>query len=492
MRILLVVALLAIPAAGALPVALAQLPQGCEQDGDVFVCRFERDTTASTDAFPQYRYDVPVFEAGLVTITVVLDGIDAGWAVALEQWDENGFNSSLAAQRHVPSQDGGTVHVTTTAHVVHADLSLDTRLNLIANNVQFNGGFVAGVGPASRGVFVVTYTIEPLSEGTPPSRPAATRDDPHIEDGEDARRPEVDIVAAWLDDRALGDGVFEARIALADLSRVELNATPGAVTSTEWRLEFTLGDVRYAAAWEAFPNGTGAPALRCGILALSGPIEEPRGDARCAMDAAGGTLSMAIPERTAGDPRSGEPFGSLVARSMTNTYMAVGPPTTQEEDVADRARYAFALGGPEVWSELNPRLDPPLAPTAAWHEAPLARDNLPDTLSVLGALLAGVTFLVGFVAIRRNRRQTRELLARVDALVAAHEADARAALVELGKLETDFTALYRAGSINESQYQLASQRVVAAASRMALRRELGLDDGAPDATQVRVDVKRSL
>jgi hypothetical protein len=222
------------------------------------------------------------------------------------------------------------------------------------------------------------------------------------------------------------------------------------------------------------------------------------------------TLVARIPERSVGNPSPSDLFLDLSAASFSypgstllDPVEAFNPgiydhpksPVAVREDETKPAdmRYAFALGGPAVWHTLNPRLDPDPEFIPAWYVAPLAKENIPNTLQVVGALLAGITFLVGAIAVIARRRQLRKYLDRIDAVERSRQFDSSQTLRELGLLEDEFARLFRKGRLTEGQFQVLGQRIASVATRFALRRELGLDDGVPgpDGPTTRVPVREA-
>lgn len=440
----------------------APLPQGCEEVEGYLRCewRFETRTQPAATGF---EFEVPTTDSTLATVIVAFDGADRGWRVAFR--DEQG--SLISQSYHIADDAARTSTREETTHLLLQEGKTRLTLGFSTSATLVAGSYVYGVGPASLGDFTIIYLAEALPAGEAPTRPAATREDPHLADLPLDAEDELDIRAAWFDDARIGDGILEAYLGLGNLSAW----APGASQqgrANGYTLAFTIGDHPYSLFVSLYP-GQGGPELSCALQSGTPPriIANPA----CAIDAPNATIVFRFPERALGPPPAGVAFEQM--RAGSSRSLATGT-----ADDAETMRYAFALGGPEVWSQLNPRLDPPVA-SAAWYRDPLASENIPNTLQVLGTMAAVVTTLVGIVVLLRNRRQTRELIARVDALVRQHEADTHGALRALGELELEFTRLYREGRINEAQYQIAAQRVVAAASRLSVRAQLGLDDGTP-------------
>lgn len=480
---LLTVLLLATPGAALAPVPRAEAPEGCAREGETWRCAWTVDTRSPdvlTSTSPSLRREIPLFPSTVATITVRLDGEDRGWNLVIVQWPEgrNGSSRIVSVARHAAPLDGQTFHAETSTHVLRQGSEHPHDLILSFSDYNVAGAEVFGVGPPSMGVFHVTYTALALPAGSVPSRPAATREDPHLADAaEDARRPELDVLASWLDDARLGDGLLDVHLAVTSLDSPTFDETaPGLASALSWESFFRTPTASYRMLWFLGNDGTFTCNLRRdSTFTATSIVAIPE----CTLDAENATLSAVFPEGAIGAPGPGTPIVLESASSFTFAEVRAS------EDVGTGTRYAFAPGGPAEWSALNPRLDPPPAAALAWYADPLASDNLPDTLQVAGAALAVLTFLGSIFLLRRTRKQTQRLLAQVDLLVREHEANTRGALLALGKLEAEFDALYRGGRINETQYQLAAARITSAAARFALRREMGLDDGTPGETPSR-------
>jgi hypothetical protein len=246
------------------------------------------------------------------------------------------------------------------------------------------------------------------------------------------------------------------------------------VDELSWKIAWSVGSKRYYVEWALPRPASNATTYSCVLKTEmeNEQLEEVLAHPLCEVDRAAGTFHATFPEASIGSPPDGQVFEAVEVRSRAR-YL----PTRAIDTLDDRGevRYAFALGGPSVWSSLNPRLDPP---PVAWYEDPLAPENVADTLQVAGSLAALATFLVGLALVSRRRRQTSRLLARVDALD-AKGVDSAQTLVLLGQLEQEFNELFRRHRISEAQYQVLSQRIAGVATRFALRRSLGLDDGVP-------------
>lgn len=491
--VLLTAALLLLP--GGLAPTAAPLPDGCVPQDPAVSCVWRFDTRDEPDRLV-YEFELPVLPRTYASLTIVLDGVDGGWTYEILRETGEG-TEGLEEKSHTPDGSTSSVHRAVDIFVFVADPGHTHRLvftprleGVQAAGMTINDADALSSG-ASAGEFTLTYSAEPLAEGVAPPRPAATVDDPHLQGAAgDARRGAYDLRAVWFDDDRLGDGLVDLRVHVADLD--DWDHAQGSVYMG-YTVDFEVLGRLYRAVWrlEAL-EGTSAVedvGTGCGVWELDSVGIRRSMTPFCEYDWANSTVVARIPERFLGSPGDGELFTGMSATSYSNRYHPGGSYSTTTDGVEDEVaseRYAFALGGPAVWDELNPRLAVPPEPAKPWYAAPLASENVPDTLSVLGTMLAAATFLFGFVVVRRHRRQTRELIARVDALVQTHELSVRAGLVALGDLESEFSVLLREGRITEAQYQVAAQRVTLAATRLSLRRDLG-DASAGD--DVRVEVK---
>lgn len=431
------------------------------------MCRYEV-STLDEPRRESYDLEITAFPRTYATITVRADeGLDTMWRYAIH---EPGSDEPQAVKRHTRTS-GATTETET--FVLDAPAG-----RLVLRFAPDAGSFEGQALTASAGRFVVVYRGEPLAEGVPPARPAATREDPHLSDpSEDVADASRDLVAGWFDDARLGDGLFEVHLLLRDLSAIHLS--PGEVgagaaeTSNLYQFFFRVLDRDYGIAWEARANTDEGHDWSCFFYTFeqaeeaTGRLSRPLGTPRCTYDEENSTLAAAIPEAAVGSPGDGEPFSNLRALvSVDRVFTSTVRPSTTSVDQMDAARYPFALGGPAVWDALNPRLAVPPAP---WYADPLAPEHVADTLQVGGALVAAATFLGGALVVRRHRRQTRRLLDRIDALLAAHAQDARASMDALTRLEAEFTRMLRENAITEAQYQVATQRLLAVAARYAGR-----------------------
>ncbi|HET6404255.1 MAG TPA: hypothetical protein VFH78_06370 [Candidatus Thermoplasmatota archaeon] len=463
----------------AAPLARPQgaLPPGCVEEPPGYRCAFEapldpvagvRQVAMVVARDGDYAvFPVPVFDRTLASIVVVFEGVEGNWELRVQaqvegQWMSysNGTHAREGAPRPVAPASQ------TTLHVLDRFPGAPHRLNLHPYGSLPHPEISAGH-------YRILYEAEPLREGEPWPRPAATRDDPHLLDAaSDTPEPALDIVAFWFDDAARDDGLFEAHLALADYEH-------GAVAG-EWRIGFRVGDAPYTLLFLEGDNG----ARVCALARGSFPDDASTGAHRsvrpsCTFDPERDVLTARIPERAVGSPGVGVLFDGFRAVALRHT---VGPQgdaigLASPWDVADRHSYAFALGGPAVWDALNPRLAVPPEP---WYARPLAAENVPDTLQVLGALFAAAAFLGGLLLVRARRRRLRALLAEVEEALARHRHDAAAGLLALGALEESFEARLRRGRISEGEYQIVSQRVATSAARLAMRRELRPDEGDAD------------
>lgn len=471
----------------AMSIASAQapaLPEGCERDGLAVTCQWSFDTRQEPGRF-LWDFELPAAGEGFATVVVVLEGADGGWTTSVLDADGDRLTRDTHESDRQPSS---THHRDSYSLVVNETEARTFRFSSLAETVEVQGATVNNnvFGGASSGAVAITWHIEPFPDGVAPIRPAATREDPHlVAPALDARQGASDILAAWFDDASLGDGRFEVHLAVADAS--DWGWQDGG-DYLRYHVEFALVGSRYQAGWNLGASSSVSSLdevlHECyfGVQNAASNFEalvEPR----CAFDWDNSTFSMAVPEAAVGNPSGAALFTDMRAEVLSGTYH--GPTGTYStsldtlDDEAEGERYPFALGGPDVWDELNPRLAVPDPVAPAWYQAPLAKENVPDTLQVVGALIAAATFLGGLVFVRRSRRQTKELLARVDALAEAYARDARAGLMALGDLEMEFARLHRENKITDAQYQLAAQRLTTAATRFAHRRDLGLDDGTP-------------
>lgn len=441
----------------------------------------------------QREYRIPVFARTLASVTVFFEGTSYGWYFAL--WEVLGEGESASVTRlsysfHAPDSDPLDLDPVNATGIATSEASahwFETREDAAYWLVFSPSGDESAVREAgerrgSSGDFSITYLAEPLPAGEPSPRPAATRDDPQILDGTGDVGPgdeAYDVEAAWFDDARLGDGVFDAHLAVRDLASLDLNATRTRYAT--WDLEFTISDRPFAVRWGRGVNDQGE-FWYCQL-----GEREPDGDfavlsfPQCEWSEESSSFSASIAERVVGSPGAGTLFAGLRA---TSAREPTGDPRGDEwlraqrsggivqVDASEGARYPFALGGPAVWDELNPRLAIVPPATLPWYRAPLARENVPDTLQVLGVPAAGATFLLGLLVLRRRRGRVHALFAEVDRVAREHEADARAALVALGDLERRMDRRYRAGELHENEYQIVSQRIATAATRFALKREL--------------------
>ncbi|GEM_PF-5540465 len=500
----LVLSLLAVgvPAQGA-----AGLPTGCRADGARYVCEWTDDDTqpgavtgrSGVSGPPLFDHPIPAFPRTLATITVTLEqyrpptpgspmpplGFDAGWHVKVLDGAK-----PLSVSRH-PGDNRGLQRPNETV--------TDTSVHLLLHEgggapvLQLVPTYAdpeqppSGTGDAqSVGTFHVRYVAEDLPEGVAPRRPAATEQDPQLLDApDDVVNPAHDLRAAWLDDAALGDGLFEVHLTVANLTNPDFSQAPtpdpgtGGTPALRWLVHFDVAGHSYGLLYRLPSRGDAdCELLSEDDLANVRVIMSPACDAWPAR----GTINWSVPERSVGSPGSGVLFTNLHA--TTDECPEGGQASCPSLDDMQGERYPFALGGPDVWSRLNPRLDPPVLP---WYKDPVSEDNLPNTLQVVGTILAGLTFLGGAIAVTHRRRQTRRLLDRIDAAEQKAGVDSRAVLVALGRLEEEFTLLFRRHRISEAQYQILSQRIASVATRFALRRELGLVTG--EASAVRVPVR---
>lgn len=464
----------------------AELPPGCEGGTSRLSCSWAFSSEPS-DAGPTggLRYfPIPVFAKSLATVTVMLDGIDSGWGVRIRE----GGREVAYHTRNVPASPGPAQVVReSSTHLLALDLRLEHDIELNLGGPECRGvPYCVGRFVASSGQWRIVYDAEPLSTGVPPVRPAATAADPHLQGFKgDATEPGFDLLAAWLDDDEVGDALFDAHLQVDSLE------APGARRQngrTAWSIAFSVTGHDYTVLWREFQA---SPPSRDCVLARGRMLESADLDVDelatglCEFDDANGRLDASFPIRSIGSPGDGVPFTSMASTTSHRPFEGL---TGTSMDRMEPERYAFALGGPDVWDQLNPRLKVtvPMAQSDPWYEHPLAAENIPNTLQVGAAAAALVTFVVGLFLLQRRRRRTQRLLKEVDDAVRPHTHDASAALVALGDLEESLDVRLKGGRVTEAEYQIASQRVATAATRLAMRHGLGLDDGAPgDAPKTR-------
>lgn len=466
-------------------------PEGCEQSVEAWLCEWSFEATTRFGGLNQV-FDVPVFPRTLVTFTILLEGTNNGWNYAFfesvtdprredARWTylSGGFETGETSPAENATR---TRYRQETSHWFETKPGTFHVLEFFTSQDVSPTSAVAS--RSSEGTFRLTYIAEPLPAGEVPARPAATREDPHVRDGiGDAARPEVDLVAVWLDDARVEDGIFDVHLAVRDYSAIDFDG----VAFLIWYAFFPVNGVDYFVRWYAYPNATDSslpPTFYCGLGELRADgfvhhISTPR----CEHDVANGTMRADLPERAIGSPGPGQRFDTIRGWVLTvpsgNVATRFDPAhpralVASDGNVADDStgqRYAFALGGPDVWDDLNPRLAVVEAPPPPWWRAPLARENIPDTLQVLGVPSAIGTFLVGLWLLRRRRLRVQAHLDEIDRIVTAHESDAHRGLLALGDLEIRVDRLYRAGTIHESEYQIVSQRIATAATRLSLARE---------------------
>lgn len=460
------------------------MPEGCEGDEKAVTCQWRFDTRQGLGQLI-WEFALPAIADGFATVVVLLDGADGGWSTYV--LDEEGRRTSMDTHE-ADRQPGSTRHRDSYSLVVNVSEARTFRISTVAQSIEVQGATVnnAAPGGASSGLFTVTWHIEAFPEGVAPIRPAATREDPHLAaQPRDARQGASDLVAAWMDDAFVGDARFEMHVAVADAQDWAWR-TGGEYL--RYHYAFDLALKRYQATWSIGATQPLDDIEDVGTECFFGAQNEAGNfeslvDPRCEIDWGNGTLSMSVPAAILGDPSGAALFTGMSAEVLSGSYHGpTGTYSTSLDTVDDQAsgeRYPFALGGPDVWDELNPRLAVRAPPVAPFYEEPLAPANIPDTLQVAGALLGLVTFVAGFVVVRRHRRLTRQLIARIDELTALHEDDARRGLLALGQFESEVAALYREKALTDAQYQLVTQRVSAAATRLGFRHNLGLDDGEP-------------
>lgn len=479
--------------ASALLVSLAPLqaeaaPEGCsDAEPDVYTCRWVLSGVKPGEAG---FWELPMFEApALATFTVTLtQSLDQGWQLQVQRKRAGSDEWEVASESlHPGTTQLSNRHQSQSTHVLEGNPGDAWRVEFHPGHrdVSLVGdGFASGQGV---GTYEVAYLARILPPGAKPSRPAATPDDPQIEDlpGE-VSEPAWDLRAAWFDDARLEDGLFDVHLRVGSLENITLaafraNSIPAGAADSQvdmlmWKVSWVVEGGAYFVEW-AIPRGAPVDwdAMRCALKrepATEGGEEEVLAHPLCRVDVANATLHADVPIASIGSPPDGALFEALEARTRVRY---TGNAKDVPDDTPGGLRYQFALGGPAVWSALNPRLDPPPTP---WYEDPLAPENIADTVQLGGALVAVSTFLVGLVLVRGRQRQTARLLARVDA-VEERGIDSADVLLRLGELEQEFNGLFRRHRISDAQYQVLTQRIAGVATRFSLRRSLGLDDGTP-------------
>lgn len=494
----LVAALIALPMVPVMeaPPRAETIAGTCTTQGTDQVCEFAFDTTGRTGNEP-ILMTVPTVGKTLATVEVrIMQGSGVCWVYDvidpetgdLLTWASDPLRGQNTLDHLVL---GPARNVTLSFDPVQCEYWYTDNYELLLQR----GPPRPPIGTAS---FEITWRAHPLPEGTVPSRPAATFEDPHvIDDTGDASEPDQDVLAVWLNDDRLGDGVFEARLAVANVTAMSGprwydfrfflhadEAPPGVSEINQLLDDDSQGDDHHFRISVA-PDDEGVPKIRrCSAMIAAASSNPGEGTAMinlpapvCELDVAASIFTVHILESHVGNPPAGELFTGLIAR----TWCLDGTVCPENfDDVTPAPKYDFALGGPDVWDELNPRIARSEGPApAAWYTHPFAAENVADSLQVTGAIVAVVTFLVGLVLLRRRRARAQKLLAEIEAVVREHRQDARAGLIALGDLEEIVDARFRDRKITEQEHQIASQRIATAATRLAMRRDLGLDDGRP-------------
>lgn len=433
---------------------------------------------------PRADFAIPTFPTTLVTLTIRETGANQGWRAAFLHCDQDGPGCEMSKTEHPASPDANGTQREVTTHVFRTPADAPVKLAFWTDFYTSQGKSSWTSGPAGAGTYNLTYVAEPLAPGTPPEHPAATLARPQVIGLRHTAPDAFDILAAWWDDASEGDGLFEAHLAIADpRAPTPANAAnPSSLGNPDtrvYRAHFTIQGTPYYVAWRHASDGADG-----GCLLYLDDINGPRVIANpiCSLDLATGVFGAAIPERSVGNPGPGIPYTNLWAESLDET-----PSPTSLTDRVDEERgmqFPFALGGVDVWRQLNPEGD--YGRALPWYQDPLARENLPNTLQVAGALAAGITFLVGALAVLQRRRQTRRLLDRVDQATARAGPHAPDIIAALAELEEEFTQMFRRHRISEPQYQILAQRISSVATRLALRRELAHAAGE---TSIRIPVR---
>lgn len=468
-------------------------PTGCEPlDVDSFSCRWSLDGP-NTSVAPPDAWVIPVFERTLVTLTVTLTSApDAGWSTLIQRHaaaDAEGVWTTVDEAHHAPSSQPAIRSSVTTTHVLAAQRGDSWQIVFRPGEAKTpllpDAGVVYGSAP---GHYEVAYYAERVPEGVVPARPAATQEEPQVRDAPaDVAEPSWDILAAWWDDSRLDDGLFDVHLQVTSLdirdAAFRAPSASGVADSQAqqlmWKAVWTVDARSYHVEWSVQRSARDVFSCVLSTEMINEADEVVLAHPLCEADIANGTLHATIPEAAAGAPEDGTRFESLAARSRVRISLGF----TDVLDETQPARFVFALGGPGVWDGLNGCRF--CTPAPAWYEQPLAPENADRTLQVVGTVAALATFLIGALLVWRRRRQTHRLLARIEA-VAADGIDASSTLLVLGRLEEEFSLMFRKHKITDGQYQILTQRIAGVATRFALRRTLGLDDGVPgEATPMR-------
>lgn len=463
----------------------AALPSGCEAvDEDTVACRW---TFAVSPTALFFHAEIPVsvgFSLATVVVTLI-NSADTGWAVEIAGVSEDGEGGMVSRSEHEARPALALRHRDESTHVLRALPGDRFALTLAAGYVKTSlPATTSGVSPT--GSYDIAYIASRIPEGTHTSRPAATANDPHvIDEPREVAEEAWDIRSVWWDDAREGDGLFDVHLTLgslanltADSFRSPLNGGQGKLA---WKASWTVEGGAFYVQWRLDPDSiddgiVNKSEFDCQLMTESFDqtvAETVRANPLCDIDLDNATLHAIVPAASSGAPENGQLFRDLAGRTRIQAWN--GWDVVEE---ANKVQYLFALGGPAVWSVLNPRLDPEEPVRAAWYEAPLAAENQADTLQVLATFAALATFLVGLLLVVRRRRHTSRLLARVDA-IEDQGVDAKDTLLLLGRLEQEFSHMFRRHRISETQYQVLSQRIASVATRHSLRKQLGLDDGIP-------------
>ena len=472
------------------PPASAQGAGACETPGwGEVICRWTWEARGVDQRLEQ---ELPAFPITLASVNVaLLRSPDTGWEVKLYRNSAELADKPISTSTHPARSTTALRHEEATTHVFVANET--DRIILVLEAGWAEAPMAQSDVLLASGTFEVTYIARAVRPGAPPDRPAATAEVPQLPDESgEVEHDAWDIQAAWWDDASPGDGLMEAYVKLASLQSIPSEAfDPPAgegmpLTGPRWLMwksAWTVLGTRYFVEWTLPRDGASTieTSLSCLLRVEAATREEETVLAHplCEVDVASGVLKATLPTASIGGPPNGELFTDPAARTRIDYALTPQDAPRATPDVVDHAEteaFLFALGGPQVWDELNGcRFCPP---QLEWYEDPLAPHNAADTLQVLGSIAALATFIVGLVLVWRRRRATSRLLARVDAVAEQHQ-DQRAALLALGRLEEEFSGLFRRHRISEGQYQVLSQRIATVATRFALRTSLGLDDGVP-------------
>ncbi|MCA1813087.1 MAG: hypothetical protein LC624_03935 [Halobacteriales archaeon] len=449
--------------AAAVPLQPADAPSACTQEAlRVYTCTWDFEFGAANGA-PVLA--LPPLNTSEIDLRVTSDATvpEYAWAFVPGNATDPLYTGTETAQ--VRTSPLPSTRNETQQHIHHvALLVLDpadpVQLRFTEGNAQ-----VAGLSPLPGALHVVLRIRETAGSALAPSH-AGTWDDPQVKDPvEDSNGPDfTDIAGAWMDDPVLDDALMQVGVWAPNLTHA--NPSPGSdawfafrwkVLAGEWGVAWVLHAADPLAAaqqeqsgwtaklWHGAPGQTGAEAI------MDLPVQ---------VDAKNGTLAATVPLHTLGDPKDSDLFTGMEALSY---YGASNDATQVPLDKAGDMARAFAVGGPAVWGKLRGVEDQPLAP--AWYAAPLAPDNIPNTIQVGAFLGAGATAVYSAAAVRKRRQQLRTKVDLVDD-AADGAPDPSSALRALDALQVKFDGELHAGQLSEAHYDILARRIERAAFRL--------------------------